>query len=108
VHLNRKFSKFLFISMKDSALANDVFYHAIIKSDLEKTPITLDNVITLLPMVLNLINSKYDVHWINGIRTAHKLLQCIYDVILNFYFRELLRLKMLILLVVLICKEKRG
>jgi len=74
--------------MKDTALANDVFYHAIIKSDLEKTPITLDNVITILPIVLNLINSKYDVHWINGIRSAHKLLQCIYEVDRLFYFRE--------------------
>ena len=74
--------------MKDTALANDVFYHAIIKSDLEKTPITLDNVITILPIVLNLINSKYDVHWINGIRTAHKLLQCIYEVEDFIYFRE--------------------
>ena len=88
MHLNRMIYDLIFYRMKDSALANDVFYHAIIKSDLEKTPITLDNVITLLPMVLNLINSKYDVHWINGIRTAHKLLQCIHDVIYLFLFLE--------------------
>jgi hypothetical protein len=78
----------IIIRMKDLSVSNDVFYHSMIKNDISKIPLTLDHIITLLPLVYALINSKYDVYVKNGVRTAWNILKCIYDVkIINNYIK---------------------
>ena len=66
--------------MKDLSVTNDFFYYSIIKNDISKVPLTLDNVVTILPHVLNLITAKYEIYIKNGIRTAWSLLKCFNDV----------------------------
>jgi hypothetical protein len=68
------------IRMKDLSVSNDFFYHSLVKNDITKVPLTLDNVITILPHVSDLINSKYEVYIKNGIKTAWNILKCFNDV----------------------------
>lgn len=67
--------------MKDTSVTNDFFYYSFVKNDISKVPLTLDNVITILPHVGSLINAKYEVYIKNGIRTAWNILKCFNDVI---------------------------
>jgi hypothetical protein len=71
--------------MKDLSVSNDFFYHSLVKNDITKVPLTLDNVITILPHVQNLINSKYEVYIKNGVRTAWNIMRCFSDVSIGFY-----------------------
>lgn len=66
--------------MKDLSVCNDFFYYAFIKNDISKVPLTLDNVISILPHVQMLINSKYDTYIKNGIKSAWNILKCFHDV----------------------------
>jgi hypothetical protein len=66
--------------MKDLSVSNDFFYHSLVKSDITKVPLTLDNVIAIMPHVYNLINSKYEVYIKNGIKTAYNILKCFSEV----------------------------
>jgi hypothetical protein len=66
--------------MKDPAVSNDFFYYSFIKNDITKVPLTMDNVITIIPHLNQLINSKYDVYVKNGIKTAWNILKYFNDV----------------------------
>lgn len=66
--------------MKDPAVSNDFFYHSLIKNDINKVPLTLDNVNAIMPLIIQLINSKYEVYIKNGIRSAWSILKCFHDV----------------------------
>ncbi len=66
--------------MKDASVTNDFFNFAFVKNDINKVPLTLDNVITILPHVVSLINSKYEVYVKNGIKAAWNILKCFNDV----------------------------
>jgi len=67
--------------MKDLSVVNDFFYYCFIKNDITKIPLTMDNVISIMPHVSALINSKYDVYLKNGIRTAWNISKYFSDVI---------------------------
>ncbi len=69
--------------MKDLSVANDFFYYCFVKNDITKVPLTLDNVITILPHVSQLLNSKYDVYIKNGVRTAWNVLKYFNDVFIK-------------------------
>jgi hypothetical protein len=81
--------------MKDPSVTNDFFNYCFVKNDITKVPLTMDNVITILPHVLTLITYKYDVYVKNGVRTAWNILKYFHDVkkiiynFLNFIFRNL-------------------
>ena len=50
--------------MKDVSVTKDFFLYGIItRDDISKIPFTLDNAVTVLPHVLNLLKSKFDVYW---------------------------------------------
>lgn len=66
--------------MKDPAVSNDFFYYCFVKNDITKVPLTMDNVITIMPHVIQLTNSKYDVYLKNGINTAWNILKFFHDV----------------------------
>jgi hypothetical protein len=66
--------------MKDPAVSNDFFYYCFVKNDITKVPLTMDNVITIMPHVILLINSKYDVYVKNGIKTAWNIVKFFHDV----------------------------
>lgn len=79
--------------MKDLAVTNDFFYYSFIKNDISKVPLTLDNVVVILPLVIQLLNSKYEVYIRNGVRTAWNILKYFSDVLVN-KLRGLFLLKM--------------
>jgi len=60
--------------MKDASVSNDFFYYCFVKNDISKIPLTMDNVITIMPHVAGLINSKYDPYVKNGVRAASNIL----------------------------------
>ena len=66
--------------MKDPSVSNDFFYYCFVKNDITKVPLTMDNVISILPHVVGLINSKYDAYVKNGIKTAWNVLKYFNDV----------------------------
>ena len=66
--------------MKDSSVVNDFCYYAIVKNDITKVPLTLDNVITLLPHIITLMESKYDIYIKNGIKATWEILKCFQEV----------------------------
>lgn len=69
--------------MKDLSVANDFFYYSLVKNDINKVPITLDNVLTILPHITQLIGSKYDVYIKNGIKSAWNILKCFSDRVIS-------------------------
>lgn len=66
--------------MKDLSVSNDFFYYSLVKNDINKVPLTLDNVITILPHIMSLINSKYEVYIKTGIKSAWNILKSFSDV----------------------------
>jgi hypothetical protein len=66
--------------MKDLPVTNDFFYYCFVKNDITKVPLTLDNVVVVLPHVSQLLSSKYEVYTRNGIRTAWNILKYFSDV----------------------------
>jgi hypothetical protein len=80
--------------MKENSVTNDFIYYSLVKNDINKVPMTLDNVITILPHVCGLIVAKYDSFVKNGIRAAWNILKCFSDVkkkifkIIENYFCE--------------------
>lgn len=66
--------------MKDASVINDFAYYALVKNDITKVPLTLDNVIMLLPHAITLMDSKYDVYIKNGIKAIWEILKCFQDV----------------------------
>jgi hypothetical protein len=66
--------------MKDLTVTNDFFYYSFVKNDITKVPLTLDNVVVILPHVTQLLSAKYDVYIRNGVRTAWNILKYFSDV----------------------------
>jgi hypothetical protein len=62
--------------MKDLSVTNDFFSYAFVRNDINKIPLTLDNALTILPHVIQLLNSKYEVYIKCGVRTAANILKC--------------------------------
>ena len=70
-------------SLKDLSVLNDIFNFSLIKTELNRININSGEAITLFPMIMNLINSKYLMYFKNGILSAWKILQYYYDEIIN-------------------------
>ena len=66
-------------SCKDLGVANDFFIYSIIKKDLHSEYLTLDHIIKLFPIILNLCDSKYDIYFKTGINSAWIILKLFYD-----------------------------
>jgi hypothetical protein len=66
--------------MKDPSVSNDFFYYSLIKNNINKVPLTLDNAITILPHILTLINKNYEVYIKTGVNSAWNILKCFNDV----------------------------
>jgi len=68
--------------MKDISLSeiNDFFNSTFVTTiEMNKIPLTIDNVITLMPFSIKLISSKYDSHNKTGICTAFNVLKVFYE-----------------------------
>lgn len=72
--------------MKDMTVTNDFLSYSLVKNDINKVPLTLDNVITILPHINTLVISKYDIYVKNGVKTAWNILKCFNDVLIILYF----------------------
>jgi len=70
-------------SLKDLSVQNDLFNFSLIKTDLNRIDINAGDAISLFPMIMNLINSKYAIYFKNGILSAWKILKYYYEEIIN-------------------------
>jgi len=70
-------------SLKDLSVLNDIFNYSLIKTELNRININSGEAITLFPMIMNLINSKYLMYFKNGILSAWKILKYYYEEIIN-------------------------
>jgi hypothetical protein len=70
-------------SLKDLGVINDVFNYFFIKTELHKIDVRTDDIINIFPMILQMISSKYDIYFKNGILSAWKILKLYYDIIVN-------------------------
>ena len=70
-------------SLKDLAVANDLFNYSLIKTELNRININAGDAISLFPMIMNLISSKYAIYFKNGILSAWKILKYYYEEIIN-------------------------
>jgi hypothetical protein len=66
--------------MKDLSVCNDFFNYAFLKNDFDKLHLKYDHAIAILPLIITLINSKYDIYFKNGVKTAWVILKLYYDV----------------------------
>jgi con80 domain of Katanin len=72
--------------MKDQTVTNDFLHYYIIKNDMLKISLTLDNVLSLLPHINAQLNSKYEVYQICALKSARNILNGISEVIRLFYY----------------------
>lgn len=70
-------------SLKDISVQNDLFNYSLIKTELNRININAGDAISLFPMIMNLINSKYAIYFKNGILSAWKILKYYYEEIIN-------------------------
>ena len=70
-------------SLKDISVQNDLFNYSLIKTELNRIDINAGDAISLFPMIMNLINSKYAIYFKNGILAAWKILKYYYEEIIN-------------------------
>jgi hypothetical protein len=70
-------------SLNDLAVANDLFNYSLIKTELNRININAGDAISLFPMIMNLISSKYAIYFKNGILSAWKILKYYYEEIIN-------------------------
>jgi hypothetical protein len=70
-------------SLKDLAVQNDLFNYSLIKTELNRININAGDAISLFPMIMNLISSKYAIYFKNGILSAWKILKYYYEEIIN-------------------------
>lgn len=66
--------------MKDPSVSNDFFNYAFLKNDLSKVNLKYDHAILIFPLIINMINSKYDVYFKNGVKMSWMILKLYYDV----------------------------
>ena len=81
---NRKKEALTSLSVyKDIGSYNDFFHYAFLKTDINRIGIKPDDVIIALPMVIELISSKYDYYIRNGILTARRIIKMFSEIIIN-------------------------
>ena len=68
---------------KDLGVVNDFFRYALIKKDLSKISLKSDMAIQIFPIILNMINCKYDIYFKTGINTAWTILNLFSDPIID-------------------------
>ena len=68
---------------KDLGVVNDFFRYALIKKDLNKISLKSDMAIQIFPIILNMINCKYDIYFKTGINTAWTILNLFSDPIID-------------------------
>ena len=68
---------------KDLGVVNDFFRYALIKKDISKISLKSDMAIQIFPIILNMINCKYDIYFKTGINTAWTILNLFSDPIID-------------------------
>ena len=68
---------------KDLGVVNDFFRYALIKKDPSKISLKSDMVIQIFPIILNMINCKYDIYFKTGVNTAWTILNLFSDPIID-------------------------
>ena len=68
---------------KDLGVVNDFFRYALIKKDLSKISLKSDMAIQIFPIILNMVNCKYDIYFKTGINTAWTILNLFSDPIID-------------------------
>ena len=68
---------------KDLGVVNDFFRYALIKKDINKISLKSDMAIQIFPIILNMINCKYDIYFKTGVNTAWMILNLFSDPIID-------------------------
>ena len=68
---------------KDLGVVNDFFRYALIKKDITKISLKSDMAIQIFPIILNMINCKYDIYFKTGVNTAWTILNLFSDPIID-------------------------
>ena len=68
---------------KDLGVVNDFFRYALIKKDLNKISLKSDMAIQIFPIILKMINCKYDIYFKTGVNTAWTILNLFGDPIID-------------------------
>ena len=68
---------------KDLGVVNDFFRYALIKKDINKISLKSDMAIQIFPIILNMINCKYDIYFKTGVNTAWIILNLFSDPIID-------------------------
>ena len=68
---------------KDLGVVNDFFRHALIKKDINKISLKSDMAIQIFPIILNMVNCKYDIYFKTGVNTAWTILNLFSDPIID-------------------------
>jgi hypothetical protein len=68
---------------KDLGVVNDFFRYALIKKDITKISLKSDMAIQIFPIILNMINCKYDIYFKTGVNTAWIILNLFSDPIID-------------------------
>ena len=68
---------------KDLGVVNDFFRYALIKKDINKISLKSDMAIQIFPIILNMINCKYDIYFKTGVNTAWTILNLFSDPIID-------------------------
>ena len=68
---------------KDLGVVNDFFRYALIKKDLNKISLKSDMAIQIFPIILKMINCKYDIYFKTGVNTAWTILNLFSDPIID-------------------------
>ena len=68
---------------KDLGVVNDFFRYALVKKDINKISLKSDMAIQIFPIILNMINCKYDIYFKTGVNTAWTILNLFSDPIID-------------------------
>ena len=68
---------------KDLGVVNDFFRYALVKKDINKISLKSDMAIQIFPIILNMINCKYDIYFKTGVNTAWIILNLFSDPIID-------------------------
>ena len=68
---------------KDLGVVNDFFRYALVKKDINKISLKSDMAIQIFPIILNMINCKYDIYFKTGVNTAWTILKLFSDPIID-------------------------
>ena len=68
---------------KDLGVVNDFFRYALVKKDINKISLKSDMAIQIFPIILNMINCKYDIYFKTGVNTAWMILNLFSDPIID-------------------------